>query len=476
MNILLKSFDGDRYDKPVVERAFRGRKIRTCVSVADDRAYVPDIAADEHIWLPAGDLRNGRYPVTDWSTYAPIDEQLIEKMRGCEGIFMTMITRYAVTAEIPYKERKRQYYDHLRFWNHELTAKKIDLVLMNHPPHQCYDIVMYDLCKLKNIPLLYLERNHPVDAMFIVEDWEESATELRDRLTELRREFADPAKPVPLSPRYEEYLEFYRARQPRPWFKPEQEDPGKRSFFKKWAGAALRTLVKNPKRLFRSLLSPQSWAWKLNLHNALHFYNQNVRIPDLKQPYIYAPLHYQPEATTSPQAGAFVDQELIIQLLAASLPPGVNILVKEHPLQGELCRSKEFYQSLLDIPSVTFVPKEMDTYELMDHCVAIASAVGSAIFEGMLRGKPSIMFGHFFYQYAPGVHCVRTLEDCKRAVDAVLRGNAAASEHDIRLFLKATEETSSPFILKPDYDKYDQSDRAELMGAFIEKRVSKMFP
>lgn len=478
VNIILKSFDGDPNDKAIQERALQGFPIGTCISIADHPNLLPDIAAKEHIWMAAGPLRDGQYEGTDWNTITPLDGVLIEAMRRYEAVFMTMITRYAHERDIPYDERKRQYFDHLRFWNHELEARNIEFVLMNHPPHQCYDWVLYGLCKLKGIPVLYLERNLTVDAMFLVEDWEESTTDLRDRLQELRREYADPAKPVPLSQHYEAYWKQYREQKPLPWYKPVQPDPGKQNLLRRWVRPALKTLFRNPRKFFSSIISGAFWSRKLEQHRVLHFYDRHTSTPDLSQPYVYVPLHYQPEATTWPQAGAFGDQERVVQMLAACLPPGIRILVKEHPMQGEVCRSKAFYRSLLDLPSVIFVPKSTNTFELISRSVAVASGVGSAIFEAMMRNQPSFMFGFYFYQYAPGVYPIRTLKDCQEAVRKIFVDKERHTEREIRLFLRATEECATPFALSkrpPEPgDPYTEEEKVGLMGDFIARRIRKM--
>lgn len=477
MRIVLKSFDGDPYDRCIQENILKGLDVAFILSVADHQDLLPNVPGAQHKWVNAYHQRKGDYRGFDWTGFAPLDEALIESMRHYEAMFMTMVTRYAVTGDISYRDRKRQYLDHLRFWNHTLTADRIDLVLMNHPPHQCYDYVLYGLCKVRGIPLLYLERNHTIDALFAVRDWEESAAYFGKRLDELYAAYPEGA-PVPLSENYELYYRFYKDKKPQPWYRPANEDPAKKSFWQRWGVIAVRTLLKKPRLFFRSVFSAAFWVRKLGQHRALHLYDKHVREPDLTKPYVYFPLHYQPEATTWPQSGAFGDQELMVQLLSACLPAGVQILIKEHPNQGEICRNEAFYSALLALPNVVFVPKAMDTYTLIDSAVCVASGVGSAIFEGMMRSKPSIMFGHFFYQYAKTVHCVRSVEDCKRAVKKIFEEGAAVTDRDIRLFLKATDETGTIFEGPPmsPVEKHTQQEKSEIMGAYIRRHLLELYP
>jgi len=474
MNILFKSFDGDPTERALLEAAFRNTRLGNCISIANDPSVLPKLTAQEHRWMSAGNLRCGHYPDVDWSTILPIDEPLLEAMRHCEAQCLRMLERYAFPQDIPFEERKRQYLRHLQYWNHVLGTEKIDLVLMNHVPHQCYDYVIYHLSKMKGIPVLYIDRMLTTDSVFMVSDWEESSPEIRDHYREVRERYTQTAEPITLSENYEYLYSYYLQKRPPPWYKPGKNPDSRRGFISKWYGRAAKLLFRDPAKLFTALLSPETWRRKLAEHRTFQFYERHVQTPDLSARYFYFPLQYQPEASTNPVAGAFTDQELSIQLLASCLPSGIRLYVKEHPRQGERCRSEDFYRSLLEIPSVTFVPKGFDTYELMDKAIAVASGVGTALFEGMIRHKPGIMFGHYFYQYAPGIHTVHSVEDCRRAVDSILRGEGLPTEWDVRMFLKAMDECSTPSAGLPalsPHEKRSDAEKVELMGAMVARSI-----
>ena len=83
---------------------------------------------------------------------------------------------------------------------------------------------------------------------------------------------------------------------------------------------------------------------------------------DLSQPFIYVPLQYQPEVSTSPLAGVYVEQYLLVELLSRTAPPGWLIYVKENRFMfgkagsGELGREFDFYRRLAKLPNVRLVP------------------------------------------------------------------------------------------------------------------------
>ncbi len=486
MNIIVKSFDGNVFERQQIENALRGMSIGTCITISNAPEWTPELTAAQHVWVNAKKQRIGDYAGFDWNDVTPLDADLIEKMRGCEAIFLKMVGRYVqsmprwrVLNDIPFRERHRQYYAHLQYWNHMLITHKINLVLMNHEPHQCYDYVLYELCRLKKIPIFYINRTYTIGAAFITRDMEDPSPELHQIYQKLQKNFVDPSGTVPLSENYEKIFHFFRNPRPVPPYTPKLDRLQKRDAFSALLGRAIKVLVRHPARFVTSVCSQQFWARKKRERETIRLYDQLARDPDLSKPYVYIALHLQPEATTLPLAGAYEDQELMVQLIAAALPQGWCIYVKENPEQDERWRSPEFYRSLVSIPSVTLVPKKTDTFMLLDRAKAVVTATGTVAFEASLRLKPALMFGHFLWQYAPGVHQVRTLEDCKRVLQGIAQNPCQHTEHDARVFMKALEETATPYPgsrRSPVHTKYEEqkereAEKAVLVGALLRRHT-----
>ena len=76
----------------------------------------------------------------------------------------------------------------------------------------------------------------------------------------------------------------------------------------------------------------------------------------LVQPFVYVPLHLQPERSTNPLGGVFDEQYLMVGMISSELPSGWRIYVKEHPSQfapqfvSERGRWTNLYETLLEIP------------------------------------------------------------------------------------------------------------------------------
>lgn len=124
----------------------------------------------------------------------------------------------------------------------------------------------------------------------------------------------------------------------------------------------------------------------------------------LNVPYVYFPLHFQPELTTQCQANQiYVDQALAIERTASIIPDDWFIYVKEHPIQSELCRPDTFYERLKGIPNLKIVPIETNTFELIDHCQFVSTISGTVGWEAVKNDKNVLLFGNYFYQSFPGV-------------------------------------------------------------------------
>ena len=135
----------------------------------------------------------------------------------------------------------------------------------------------------------------------------------------------------------------------------------------------------------------------------------------------------QPELTSSPLGGVFVDQLLIIKMLSFFVPSDWLIYVKENPKQAwcnhvarcSSYRTVSFYEEILKLSNVRLVSLEEDTFELIKHAKAVASITGTACLEAITHGVPSLVFGSTYLEYAPNVYKIRTNDDCLKAINQV---------------------------------------------------------
>jgi len=157
----------------------------------------------------------------------------------------------------------------------------------------------------------------------------------------------------------------------------------------------------------------------------MHHYLQLSEIPDLESDYIYYPLQYQPEQTTSPEAGHYVHQSLIVNILQHGNGDDQLIYVKEHPAQfnwatfGELGRSKQFYDDLIELDNVKLVPVDYNHSKLLKYCHVVATATGTIGWEALLADKFALIFGDPWYKEFNNVFKINTVHDLKSALDKI---------------------------------------------------------
>lgn len=123
--------------------------------------------------------------------------------------------------------------------------------------------------------------------------------------------------------------------------------------------------------------------------------------------FVYFPLHYEPERTTTPDGGYFNDQFRTISLLRYLLPPDVALVVKEHPstfnpfMRGDVGRHPRHYAALSAIKGVHLLPHTHSSADLLRSCEGVATITGTVALEASALGKPSVVFGNPWFAGCP---------------------------------------------------------------------------
>lgn len=161
-----------------------------------------------------------------------------------------------------------------------------------------------------------------------------------------------------------------------------------------------------------------------------------------RRPYVFFPLHYEPEANLLVHGSYFENQYEVVRNIARSLPVGWDLVVKEHPqMRGR--RALRFYRRLRRIPNVRLVPAAVRSNVLIKQARVVAVISGTPGLEASILGRPVIMFGDFPWDYAPTVHRVHALSELptliRSAADAVL-----SPDHPDVLAFGASWEASLP--------------------------------
>lgn len=470
------------YSIEALENALKEYPFESCgiISTGSEPQYFKCIPNEKQDWFISSDIRGCKYANVDWNVLLPLDEELIENMRDGEAVFMDMVYRLEWKKRVSYTVRKRWYLRHLRFWNDYIVRNKINLYLSAWMPHEIPDIIIYYLCKLHNIPVVYFECASMVkDTQFAEHDWEESSAQVEARYKELLQQYANVQNPENI-PLREDYEERYQALVNVQGSKP----PACIPLPSYWASIAT-SLMQSPMKIFRWIAAYASFQgigrvlFMLQKRSAMKernaFYDAHAVEPDMNKPFVYLPLQYQPEASTIPMGGCYMDQVLIAQLISAFLPEDAFIYVKEHPWEsGWLLRDVQYYKDLIAIPNVRLLKRSVDTFQLREHCKAVATCTGTAGVEALFRGKPVLLFGHRFYQFASGVYMIHSADDCKKAMHAIFAEGKAPTLLECRMYLKAMEDTCVKGVFNPWHYKVSDLSYEEHVHANTEALLTEL--
>jgi len=124
--------------------------------------------------------------------------------------------------------------------------------------------------------------------------------------------------------------------------------------------------------------------------------------------YVLYPIHFQPEASTLVQAPMYLDQIALLREIAQSLPVGYRLYVKEH-LTNRGRRPLSFYRDIKAIPSVRLLGPEEDSWSLIRDAKMILVITGTMGWEGVLFGKPVVVFGSVWFDVLPHVYRANTV-------------------------------------------------------------------
>jgi capsule polysaccharide export protein KpsC/LpsZ len=150
----------------------------------------------------------------------------------------------------------------------------------------------------------------------------------------------------------------------------------------------------------------------------------------------------------------------MIDMLSKLVPEGWKIYVKEHPSQfkdyqaAERAKPIQFYNMITSMPKVEFVPLTYTSFELIDNAQASATVSGTVGWESVVRGKPTLLFGHSWYQDCKGVFVTHTVEDCKNAIQKIKNGYKV-NMNEVKCFARVVENCSVKGYTTKWYAKMD---------------------
>jgi hypothetical protein len=170
---------------------------------------------------------------------------------------------------------------------------------------------------------------------------------------------------------------------------------------------------------------------------ALPFYDELAT----DRPYVYFPLHVTDDYKIKKVIPHTVDQASIVEQVADALPPGYDVVLKEHPMSVGR-NSIALLRRLRTRPNVRLVRPHTSSHELIKGAAAIAVISSTVGIEALLYEKPVLTIGQPFYSGYGITLDVDSFRELRRAVPELLR--FAPDPERIRRFLGAAMRATDP--------------------------------
>lgn len=449
MNILFNTFGGNQATD-VVNKLIERYKPENCLGILCDNEAIAKRHSGFTYYFDYRNVYSCRYDrELFYQESTPVDKKLLESLAPFEPHVLKMMERNH-THQLDFDSRVNVYHEHLRYWNYILDKFNVELFICFNIPHEIFDYVIYLLCKIKGIKVIASFISPVMEYSYLLDDIHTGGHEVVDAIRKLEKKYElKPIEDIKLTGLfYDVFVNFTTPGMDiTPYYMRENV-----SKIKKLTAKALRPF-KYVLRLIDSTNNGSKvktgiskfgkrFSEYLAQRKLFKYYSKNAVEPDVSQKYIYVPLHFQPECTTSPMAGVFVHQIIYIKMLSYHIPKDVWLYVKEHPKQELLGRSVHLYEELLKLQNVKLIKKHIDTNYLTGNCIAVATPTGTAGFEGLFKGKPFLMFGSFINQFAPGVFKIETNEDCKNALNKILNEGFKPNIRQLKIYLAALQEVT----------------------------------
>ena len=382
---------------------------------------------------------------------------LLEQLATHQVQALKMMSRMDASGrDFSFEERLDYYYQLLSHWSAVLEQDRPDLVCFLETPHVIYDYVLYALCQVSKVPTLMFMRMKIGKHVCVTPSFENGPLPVQEAL----QASSSTQLPEILLADKQRLRGTYEQGMPEQQRTLHQASNAKGTVGARWA--MLRERLRPRRAHPSSYLKPpkahsmahglshldyrrSKWHGMRARRSIEGTYRQLAQPANWQASLVYVPLNYQPEKTTSPDAGWFADMRLMVRQLAHALPTDWQLYVREHPAtfldasgsgRGHMLRTPGFYKDLADLPNVRLIALEEDSFQLIDQSKAVATGTGTAAWEAVNRGKPAICFGVAWFFGCPGVYQADRHTPLQALFDEV-QAKPTVSDHDVLRYWSA---------------------------------------
>lgn len=149
--------------------------------------------------------------------------------------------------------------------------------------------------------------------------------------------------------------------------------------------------------------------------------------PDI--PFVYFPLHFEPERNLLIDNRFYSNQIFIIESISKSLPVNFQLYVKDHPrMKQRTWREPSYYDKIISLPNVKLLSPSVDPKIILKNCSLVISISGTVGFEAAFNNKPSITFGTENFDFPSSIIQIDNPKDLPNAIKQALQTTTDLSE------------------------------------------------
>lgn len=388
--------------------------------------------------------KEGRCKVLDWKNITNL-----EALCGIPTLWpyalSDRVLRYGYgVREYPQESQRYSHEELARIMLH--MAERIDHMLEKEKPDLVYlpvvsamgNMLLYHLAKKRNIPVLVGAETRINSGYAVSEDYR--------TFTFANKVFQSFKNNSVSLEEGRKYVEGFRSN-PRTYLYVMQN-------FKHSGTLRMAFAWISPWRVFRFFSFVLSRIWHQSIHardytdERIHWYlidvlRRKIRLMrgfnDLydtynsKEPFVYYPLHFEPELATLVLARHWTDQISTIKHIAESLPFNYKLYVKEHPAMVGY-RTRAWYQTLKKIPNIKLIHPNHNSFSILKEARLVTTLTGTAGWEAVLLGKPVLVLGDAYYAELSFVEKCTDLSNIAFAIRKQLSHPHPSSTEELELF------------------------------------------
>ncbi|MCD8563044.1 MAG: hypothetical protein LRY54_03145 [Alphaproteobacteria bacterium] len=186
---------------------------------------------------------------------------------------------------------------------------------------------------------------------------------------------------------------------------------------------------------FRQAITIPYKSWRLSKREGY------ACLSDLQNtPYLYFPLHVDPEASTMLLSPDFTNQVSVIEAISKSMPPSLQLFVKEHPnMNGR--RPSGFYDAIAALPGVRLIDPTITGRDALALSQGLVTITGTAGWEAVLLGKPGVILGDAHFRQFESLEFCPELSRLDTAIAAAFKKRPLSDEELARFLGLVFEES-----------------------------------